>query len=499
MDTMKLTIPCVRIRIFGFILCISVGLALFFSAVYSGYRYMYDYDELSHVNMMYLLSSGYRPFLDFFSIYAPLFHYALLPVFTRIGATMNVFPVFRLVMIGMWIIRLGVGWYFVSRLFSKPVAWIFVAVMLLDPFAVFGGMQIRPDNLMILVFTLGFALSFEAYMRKSKYLFLGAGFLMGLSVLVMLKIAVSAGVLSFLLFISFITKKRIMEFIFFAAGAIISVVLFCFFFLFQGSLVQMVIQLVFDSKAVMTGIWYPPPLEFFYRPDNQYLYGLPGRPVTWYIALVFPVCALGGMFYALFRWRKTETKRFWIIILASMLCIQCAFFLVSKTVFIQYFLAVNWIIAIFAAVFIHSLVTGIRKPVWLTHILSVLAIGVFLTASFGSIRANIARGAFTHSEAEEQILLRRWEIIDKQSSVYPYLLFRPLSQPILYGYFIPQVPPSIRSRYPTDLATVQKSDVRYLILSSYHLRFIDSETQAYIQDHFTQQSFDEELWIQNGL
>ncbi|KKT35111.1 MAG: hypothetical protein UW22_C0059G0009 [Candidatus Gottesmanbacteria bacterium GW2011_GWB1_44_11c] len=50
-----------------------IGVILTLSVFYSGYQYTYWGDEVMHVHMVYLLSSGYTIFKDFFSIHAPLF------------------------------------------------------------------------------------------------------------------------------------------------------------------------------------------------------------------------------------------------------------------------------------------------------------------------------------------------------------------------------------------------------------------------------------------
>ena len=59
-----------------------IGVILTLSVFYSGYQYTYWGDEVMHVHMVYLLSSGYTIFKDFFSIHAPIFHYLLLPLFS---------------------------------------------------------------------------------------------------------------------------------------------------------------------------------------------------------------------------------------------------------------------------------------------------------------------------------------------------------------------------------------------------------------------------------
>ena len=112
-----------------------IGVILTLSVFYSGYQYTYWGDEVMHVHMVYLLSSGYTIFKDFFSIHAPIFHYLLLPLFSVTGFTLESFRTLRIFMIVLYSIRLGLGWLLVSKVFSKTAAWMFVVIMLLDPFA----------------------------------------------------------------------------------------------------------------------------------------------------------------------------------------------------------------------------------------------------------------------------------------------------------------------------------------------------------------------------
>jgi len=141
-------------RLGWIVLLVPLALSVF----YSGYWYTYYGDELVHANTVYLLSRGYRPFTDFFTIYSPLFHYFLLPFFTFFGCTLETIQLSKFVMIFLFALRLLIGYLFVSKVFSKLTGFLFVLILLLDPFTVFSGMQIRPDNLLMLVFFTGFLL-----------------------------------------------------------------------------------------------------------------------------------------------------------------------------------------------------------------------------------------------------------------------------------------------------------------------------------------------------
>lgn len=478
---------------------LSIGSLLFLglavSVAYSGYRYTYYGDEVMHVHMMYLLSSEYRIFADFFSIHAPLFHYLLLPFFHISGYTLASFLVLRIVMIVLYMIRLYAGWVLVSKLFSKPVAWLFVVFMLLDPFATFSAMQIRPDNLMMLVFTSALVSLAYAFDRQKKVLWFLSGLLVSLSVLVSMKIAASAVGLVFILTIYLFWKKQWSDLFFFAVGGGVAGILFCLLFVIQGSFFSMLQQLFVDAKAMSDALWYPTRLGFFYLPDNAFIYGLSGTPVPWWIAVSLPIMGVAGLLYAVIRLPKLAVKQCWMIMFFAMLLFQYVFLCTVKSMFVQYYLTVNWILCVFAAFFLSTFFNSFKKP-GIRIVFSVFGIIVFGYVVGESVRANIIRPTTVSSIADSQKMNTRWDIIPDTAAVYPVLLFRPLSQPIPYGYFIPEVPRSIRSRYPTALNTI--SHVDYLIMDEYFLRFLDADATDYVSKHFHQTDIDTDVWVRNN-
>jgi len=479
-------------------LCLCTGIVLAFSVAYSGSHYTYYGDELLHVNTVYLIAHGYRPFKDFFTIYSPLFHYFLLPFFILFGFTLETIQASKLLMIGLFALWLFIGYVFMSKLFTKLTGLIFLFLLLLDPFTVFAGMQVRPDNFLMPVFFAGLLALVYAYRGKSFVLWFVSGLFMGLSVAVSVKSVVMVGVVSLVLLFYCFKKQSWKQYLYYSTGGVIAGVAFCLLWIVQGSFFLMVEQLIVYAKAVSDGIWFPTRLGFFYLPNNTFVYGLGGKPVTWYIAVLLPIFALAGILYSVMAFRNHARKSFWVTTCICMLLFQYAFLYTVKSMFIQYYLIVNWILAFFAAVFITAIVGCIKHPMGKTIMYFFLLI-VFLYISFESIKANMLRPHTISQEPQNREMRKRWERIPSDSPVYPSFLFRPLSQPIPYGSIIlPEVPASIRSRYPSDLATIQQKELRYLILTSYHLQFIDQEARSYIQNHFTKQSDDEELWIRNA-
>ncbi|HCM82105.1 MAG: hypothetical protein UV63_C0035G0016 [Microgenomates group bacterium GW2011_GWC1_43_11] len=474
-----------------------IGVILTLSVFYSGYQYTYWGDEVMHVHMVYLLSSGYTIFKDFFSIHAPIFHYLLLPLFSVTGFTLESFRTLRIFMIVLYSIRLGLGWLLVSKVFSKTAAWMFVVIMLLDPFATFSGMQIRPDNLMTLVFTAALLFVIAALIKQSPWTWFFSGFFIGLSALISLKIAPSVGVLLSMLFVYCLIKKNIRHYGFCAVGTVVSAAVFCLFFFIQGSFFPMLQQVLADSGAMQSSLWNPPPFGFFYWPYNTVMYGLGGKPVTWYIAILLPVGALTGALYSSMRWRHSKIKLFFILVCIGMAGAQYLFLFTLRSFFVQYYLTVNWICALFAAVFIDAVTHSVKKYKAAAMILHLFLFFLFVLVSYYSVAANISRPKAYPAAYDEAIMRKRWAIVPSDAAVYPVLLFRPLSQPIPYGYFIPEVPPLIRNRYPGSLEALSHTSIRFLILTEYHMRFLDPETVSYIWAHFTRHPDDTDLWVRN--
>src|SRR3989338_7409031 len=75
------------------------------SVVTAGINYQYDIDELFHVQLIWLYSRGYLPFKDVFSIYSPLFHYLLLPLFRIFGFNFDGIYRVRIIMSVLFLIR----------------------------------------------------------------------------------------------------------------------------------------------------------------------------------------------------------------------------------------------------------------------------------------------------------------------------------------------------------------------------------------------------------
>jgi len=474
-----------------------MAIVLVFSVVYCGFHYSFYGDELVHMNTAYLVSVGKRPFIDFFTIYSPLFHVLLVPIFRFTGYTFQAVSVARVIMIVVFFARLLVGWLFVSTVFSRRVATLFVLLLLLDPFTVFSGMQIRPDSLYLFVLFLGlYFLSLFLKRHQQRNLFF-AGLCIGLAVVFSVKSLAVVGVLSLFLFFYLARMKRVLQVRFYLLGAVIPLALFCGYFILQGSFTQMTEHLIVYSKAMSDGLWYPTRLGFFYIPGNTYIYGLGGKPVTWYIAIGLPILAVFGALFGLFSYKKHAMRLFWVGTLFCIALAQYCFFYTVRSMFMQYYLGVNWILAVFTAVFL-DICVRFWKTKALESISETVYFFLFLLVVTVSIQANMLRATAVSMEIEDQRMLQRWSAIPADEPVFPGLLFRPLSQPIPYGYFYPEVPQRIRSGYLPVKTLLETNAVRYLLVGDYTMQFFDSATVAFIRENYVQDHIDSELWVRNN-
>ena len=141
------------------------------SAAVSGYHYQFDTDEFHYAQFIYLYANGLRPYLDVYSsVHPAIFQWLMIPVFLIKGfTTIETLYTGRAVMIILLAIRLVCAWYIIRIIFSKRTAVLFLFMFLFDPFAVFTSMQIRPDNLMLTVYTAGL-LAFSLALTGNKKL-----------------------------------------------------------------------------------------------------------------------------------------------------------------------------------------------------------------------------------------------------------------------------------------------------------------------------------------
>jgi 4-amino-4-deoxy-L-arabinose transferase-like glycosyltransferase len=472
-----------------------MALILTYSVVFSGYWYSFYGDELVHVNMMYLIAHGSRPFIDFFTIYSPVFHYMMAPIFIGIGFTLRSIQYSHVVMIVLFAIRLYFGFLFVKKLFSKTTALFFVYIMLLDPIIIFSSMQIRPDNLLMIVFTIGLWKLVSALEEKTDKQWFLTGVCMAVSVVVSLKIALCVAVISGTMLAYSFRNTSIKRFFSYLFGVFSVIGIFVMYYVLQGSLSAMILHIITYTFAKADSLMNPTWFGFFYLPNNNILYGLAGKPVSWYIAVTLPYIGIAGMAISLYVWRRSTVKRWLIVMFIIMQFVQYRFFLTVKSMYLQYYLTYDWIFALFAAEIIRILFLSVKKPRVINTIMQgvlCLAFGYLVVTNYP---ANMERAKSVTMVDADKVMEETWATIPENEAVYPAMLFRPLSQPIPFGFFLPEIPESIKKNLPSSYDVLKDKHIRYLSLSDYELQFTDPATVSFIREHYSKYSKGLDLWI----
>lgn len=486
-------------RLFSLGIIITV-LLLLYSVLQSGLYYQYDIDELSHANYVYLIASGEQPYRSIFMVFTPVFYWILQPVFSLSGFNFSGIFHARILMTVFFLVRLAIGTGIAYRVFGRTVAFLYIPLLLLDAFTIFAGMQIRPDNLMMVWYLSGFLFVCYAMTgavhRRLRLLTL-AGVMYGLACITMIKILPSIVITTALLWFWCVMQKKQRSFLFFVAGLLIPVVLFVLSQVYSGTLMQMVQHVFIDAQLLSKSILYPTHAVYFYHQNNILLFGFNGKPLTWVYVFLLPALAVAGtalttrsLYRAGLRYHDGR------ILLKSILVVsffaQVLFTFTFSGAFIQYFLSLSWLFAIFAAVTLEALYRGIRSYPYGVAI-AMAAYFVFLAVfSWVSFRANMYRSRV----GSDQLIAdyaRMWQRIPPNVSTYPNFLFRPIIYPLPFGAFIGDVHPRILTRLGSVADALEKHQVRYVFFDPYSRSFHDRKTRDYIDAHYEQSPGDDFL------
>lgn len=465
-----------------FVLYLVVLILLAYSVFRSGYYYTFDNDEYLHAHVVYLIDHGKLMFRDIFSVYTPIFHWFLLPVYKLYGYSLDTIQFSRYVMILLFVLRLAAGGYIALRIFGKRAAMLFLALHLLDPFAVFTNMQIRPDNLMLTAYSLGLAGLVTAVSKKSTIWWILAAVGFSVSVLTNIKIIPIAGISAFLTGIYLLRQRRVLTFIWFIAGGVIPIVLFLGYFLFQGTLTAMIQQIAFDARLTNETRLFPVPPGFFYHPNNILVYGAPERPLNWIFAWILPLAAFSGGYYIVTEWlkeKKFKAQEFQRLVLVGGLVAAWSSLLAVKSLFIQYYIPTTWFFAILAAVAVSTLIRLLPNKK-LTMIFVAI---IFLILANQSFTANQVR-ATSRGEDFKQMITRRWQQIPENQPVFPDFLFRPSVYPISFGYGIGEIPEPILRRFIPISRAIEDNSLPFVLIDSYQLNLLPMKDKTYIETNF---------------
>ncbi len=476
---------------------LALLIPLVYSVIRSGFQYQYDYDELAQVQMVYFVAQGLKPFVDYYSIYSPIFQWFLLPFFHVLGFTFETIALGRLLMVVLFALRILVSTVVIRRLFGKLESLLFVLLLLLDPFTVFSAMQIRQDNLMMTIYSIGILVFLTGVAKKSRGLQFCAGFIITLALLTIVKILPS-----YLIFIGIygmytFFNKKFKDLGFFLLGGVATITLFISFFALSNSLSAMVQQMILDPWTHMAAADYPTPVGFLYQPNNSFIYGVGGTPLTWVYVWVLPMIGFAGVYYVIHRilaQGKVDQFDSLKIILAVSLIAQWFLLFKLQSVLIQYYLPVSWLFAAFSAVAVIELLRQLKK-----HRTLAIGAGIFIAILIlalvkESIQANIARSAMT-SMAIVNYHEKRWQQIPAGSPVYPNLLFRPLAFPVMTGYYIGVHNQKLLERYRPIHSYLDEQKAQYLLLTDFIRTYLPKPTRDYIDSRYSKAPGDDELYI----
>ncbi len=470
---------------------------LLYTVVLSGYHYRYDADELFNANTIYLMIKGMRPYADFYTVYSPLLHWFLIPVFWLYGFTFAAVNASRMVMILLFLIRLVLSFFLVKKVFGRRVAYFFIPLFLLDPFTVFAAMQIRPENLMMVFYTgslLVFSIAWEN--KKSKLFFL-AGLLLGFAFIVNLKIIPS--LIAFWLVFVFYglaqrRKENMTNILHVVNGFCLTIIGFIVYFVIKGYAPEMFLHVFLDPFRLNNAILYPTTLNYFYF-SNPVIYGFEGKPTSWLYALLLPVLAFAGgygVFLKTLKEQKTDIQSLVKMILFVSFIIQWLSMPFINSVFIQYYIPLSWFYTLFVAVLIDDVLFVLPISRLLRNALMTVTFVFFVILFITSIFANIARSKMDSRDliVDTESL---WKRVPDGTYTFPNLIFRPPVYPVLWGSTFA---PYMRDRYKPVYKALEEKKVAILTgLDDTYFSYLDSESRSYIAAHYIKDSTDNRFWI----
>lgn len=486
MNTMKSKLHSILLWIVALAL-----IPLIYSIVQSGYNYMLDSDELNHIQLAYLYGHGMQPYLDIYnSVYTPLFGWFLLPFFSFMGFTFGTIAFTRYIMIVLFAIRVGASFLVVKHIFGKRVSFLFLPMFLLDPFVIFSSMQIRPDNLMMTVYSVGLLAYVMAILSPTPKKWFTTGVLLATALLILPKILPSIGLLAIGALVYWWVKKKFTFILPAALGFIAPFLVFILYCLLNGSFNEMVTQAVLEAKAAYSYFPVTIPLGNFYIPNNFFVYGTMGKPLTWFYVWFLPFAGVAGLYTMVMEYlknRRVNERQTVKLILAASLLAQWGTLFFLQVVFMQHYLPISWLYALFSAVAIDQILTIMG-----TKVLRIVLFTCFIALIITGYKTNIGR-----SKADSAYLIstitNRWKQIPEGTLTFPNFLFRPAMYPVTYGYFVGNVPPVILNRLPSITARLEQYKVPYLLIDSYLMSKLPVDVQDYVNQKYDHVSGDNEL------
>jgi 4-amino-4-deoxy-L-arabinose transferase-like glycosyltransferase len=466
---------------------------LMVSVIHSGYSYLFDPDELFHINVVFLLTHNLVPYRDIFIAYTPFLSWFLMPISYLTGFTFHFLEAARAAMIVLFIIRLILIFIIARKLFGSLVAYICIPLSLFDAFTVFSGMQVRPDNLMMTLYIAGILLVLHWYLNIKKSALLWAGFLLGVSAVTLVKNIPATFFITFFILIELVKARNYREMTRFMVAMVLPVVSFALWAWYKGIFPSMIQMIVFDAKQLNDSLRFPENILNYYWPPNFVLYGFPGRPITWVYELCLPLLAFAGMFTAFLNLNAFGTKRRLVGWFTAACLLQWISLLFVRSVFLQYFLSVSWFLALFAAYTLVRAYKTIGVNKICTHIATFTGILILLVGLVASWKANNTRALNSYA-AQKAYIEAQWHVISESAVVFPGTLFRVSIYPLGYEVHFVDFSRKLIERYGSPSVYLARYRIPYVVIDPYNFSFLDAQTQTYIKAHYRQDLQDQNMW-----
>lgn len=465
-----------------YFICLFV---LIYSVIKSGLFYQFDGDELHHAQIIYLILKGFKPHNSFFMIYTPFLHWILMPLFSIFGFSFSTISLARVVMILLFILRAALSYLLIRRVFGKLTAYLFIPLFLLDPFVVFSSMQIRPENLMMVVFT--FLLLIFSYTApgKSKKLYFICGALCVLTLLMSLKIIPSIAAFFFVFIYHSYKRSGISSLLYFLNGVVLSFVVYLLYFFLNGNLLTMFQQVFIDAAAVNNSIRNVTTLNYFYF-SNPVVYGYDGKPMSWIYAWSLIPVAFAGVCKAFY-----DSKNIIKTVLILGFILQWFSMLFINSVFIQYYIPLSWYYSLFAAVLIADLIQNRSVATDVKNIIITLAAVFFILLVRSSILGNLNRANTSGLKYQSEVV-SIWQKTKEDKPTFPNILFRPPSYPVIYASVLSKF---MLDRYGPIYKSIEANHLEnFYQLNDDYFSYLDPGTQAYIVKNFERDKNDSTHW-----
>lgn len=482
------------------LLSFFVGLWLLYTVFQSGYGYQFDVDELHHANLAYLYMNGAIPYKDVYdSFYTPIFTWYIMPVFVLFGFSFATITFARFTIIILLIIRMIAAWFLIKNVFSKRAAWMFIPLFILDPFLVYSGMQIRPDNLMMTLFTIALAYFSYGLTKKSSRLFSIAAFFFGLSFLTLIKVIPGIAVV-LLIFLGYcIVQKKLALIPPMALAFIAPIIAFLLYGLFTGALQEIWMQLIVEASIAYSIIRFPVHVGFFHQPNNIFIYGTMGAPISLSYAWILPILGGAGAYHVLSKSLSKQQNlelRSQYLMLFFLFVAQWIVLLKVPSAYLQHYLPLNWLSTLFGAVIIDDFLSTIKHNKVLYTICSIILVGCFYWVARPSMTYNYARSTIKGLDtiARYESL---WKKIPANEPIFPGLLFRPMVYPVPFGYYIGNVPEYTFNRLPDIPTMIEEKKLQHLAFDDYTLSLMPQRVQSYVAGHYTRVPGDPDLMMRN--